>query len=128
MLRTPHNVQHLATSSSATRLHLASSLLDHSWFNEQKKQPTQHTQPSELIKINRNKCLGCIGCLGCRSLWRHSTTGCYPGSWPEIWVRGTKAFQYFVGCSTWLHFFFFFFFLNISYPLPEYFLNIYGLL
>ena len=57
------------------------------------------------MKNNQINALAALAALAARSIWRHSTNGRYPGFKPEIWVRGTKAFQYFVGCSTWLHFF-----------------------
>ena len=59
------------------------------------------------MKNNQINALAALAALAALSIWRHSTNGRYPGFGSEIWVRGTKAFQYFVGCSTWLHFIFF---------------------
>ena len=66
--------------------------------------------------------LAALAALAALFLWRHSTFGSHSGSWLEIWVRGTKAFQYFLGCSTWLHFIFFYYFFFLFLARKDYIL------
>ena len=81
----------------------------HHIHQQQATNISAHAALAVLAALAALAALADLAALAALFLWRHSTFGSHSGSWLEIWVRGTKAFQYFLGCSTWLHLFFLFF-------------------